>query len=388
MTRPDYGQPAMLKFLVLLTIASGMGLQTWMILFNNFAVDVAGLNGQQIGVIGSVREIPGLLALLVVYVLLVVSEHRLAALSVIVIGVGSIVTGFLPSYAGLIVSTLIISFGFHYFETTNQSLTLQYFDIHTSPLIFGRLKSLTSAVNIAMGVTVFVLGQFLDYQTIFIIIGGAVAVIGGWGLLQNPSSSDIVPQRQRMVLRRKYFLFYFLTCMAGARRQIFIAFSVFLLVKEFDCSVTQIAALFVLNNLINYFVSPLIGRAIIRFGERKVLSLEYGSLIAVFLGYAWADSVWVVMGLYVVDHILFSFAMAIRTYFQKVADPRDVAPSMAVGFTMNHIAAVVMPVIGGALWMIDYTIPFVAGAVMSGISLLAVQWIRTPVAAQQQKNPA
>ena len=388
MTRPDYGQPAMLKFLVLLTIASGMGLQTWMILFNNFAVDVAGLNGQQIGVIGSVREIPGILALLVVYVLLVVSEHRLAALSVIVIGVGSIVTGFLPSYAGLIVSTLIISFGFHYFETTNQSLTLQYFDIHTSPLIFGRLKSLTSAVNIAMGVTVFVLGQFLDYQTIFIIIGGAVAVIGGWGLLQNPSSSDIVPQRQRMVLRRKYFLFYFLTCMAGARRQIFIAFSVFLLVKEFDCSVTQIAALFVLNNLINYFVSPLIGRAIIRFGERKVLSLEYGSLIAVFLGYAWADSVWVVMGLYVVDHILFSFAMAIRTYFQKVADPRDVAPSMAVGFTMNHIAAVVMPVIGGALWMIDYTIPFVAGAVMSGISLLAVQWIRTPVAAQQQKNPA
>jgi MFS family permease len=383
MTRPDYGQPAMLKFLVLLTIASGMGLQTWMILFNNFAVDVAGLNGQQIGVIGSVREIPGLLALLVVYVLLVVSEHRLAALSVIVIGVGSIVTGFLPSYAGLIVSTLIISFGFHYFETTNQSLTLQYFDIHTSPLIFGRLKSLTSAVNIAMGVTVFVLGQFLDYQTIFIIIGGAVAVIGGWGLLQNPSSSEIVPQRQRMVLRRKYFLFYFLTCMAGARRQIFIAFSVFLLVKEFDCSVTQIAALFVLNNLINYFVSPLIGRAIIRFGERKVLSLEYGSLIAVFLGYAWADSVWVVMGLYVVDHILFSFAMAIRTYFQKVADPRDVAPSMAVGFTMNHIAAVVMPVIGGALWMIDYTIPFVAGAVMSGISLVAVQWIRTPVAAQQ-----
>jgi hypothetical protein len=388
MTRPDYGQPAMLKFLVLLTIASGMGLQTWMILFNNFAVDVAGLNGQQIGVIGSVREIPGLLALLVVYVLLVVSEHRLAALSVIVIGAGSIVTGFLPSYAGLIVSTLIISFGFHYFETTNQSLTLQYFDIHTSPLIFGRLKSLTSAVNIAMGVTVFVLGQFLDYQTIFIIIGGAVAVIGGWGMLQNPSSSEIVPQRQRMVLRRKYFLFYFLTCMAGARRQIFIAFSVFLLVKEFDCSVTQIAALFVLNNLINYFVSPLIGRAIIRFGERKVLSLEYGSLIAVFLGYAWADSVWVVMGLYVVDHILFSFAMAIRTYFQKVADPRDVAPSMAVGFTMNHIAAVVMPVIGGALWMIDYTIPFIAGAVMSGISLVAVQWIRTPVAVQQQKNPA
>nr|WP_320048332.1 MFS transporter [uncultured Desulfuromonas sp.] len=379
MIKSDYGQPAMMKFLILLTIASGMGLQTWMILFNNFAVDVAGLNGQQVGVIGSVREIPGLLALLVVYVLLLISEHRLAAFSVVVIGLGSVVTGFLPSYTGLIFSTLVISFGFHYYETTNQSLTLQYFDIHTSPLIFGRLKSLTSAVNIVMGVSVFLLGLFLDYQTIFILIGVVVAAVGLWGLSQNPSSNDVVPQRQQMVLRRKYFLFYFLTCMAGARRQIFIAFSVFLLVKEFHCSVTQIAALFVFNNLINYFVSPLIGKAIVRFGERKVLSLEYASLIGVFLGYAWVDSLWMVMGLYVIDHVLFSFAMAIRTYFQKVADPRDVAPSMAVGFTINHIAAVVMPVIGGALWMIDYSIPFIAGAAMSAISLLAVQWIRTDV---------
>ena len=381
MIKSDYGQPAMMKFLILLTIASGMGLQTWMILFNNFAVDVAGLNGQQVGVIGSVREIPGLLALLVVYVLLLISEHRLAALSVVVIGLGSVVTGFLPSYSGLIFSTLVISFGFHYYETTNQSLTLQYFDIHTSPLIFGRLKSLTSAVNIVMGASVFLLGLFLDYQTIFILIGVVVAVVGLWGFWQNPSSNDVVPQRQQMVLRRKYFLFYFLTCMAGARRQIFIAFSVFLLVKEFHCSVTQIAALFVVNNLINYFVSPLIGRAIVRFGERKVLSLEYASLIGVFLGYAWVDSLWMVMGLYIIDHVLFSFAMAIRTYFQKVADPRDVAPSMAVGFTINHIAAVVMPVIGGALWMIDYSIPFIAGAAMSGVSLLAVQWIRTDVSA-------
>lgn len=376
----DFGQPAMLRFLVLLTIASGMGLQTWMILFNNFAVDVAGLNGQQIGVIGSVREIPGLLALLVVYVLLVLREHRLAALSIVIVGLGSVVTGFLPSYAGLIFSTLVISFGFHYYETTSQSLTLQYFDIHASPLVFGRLKSLTSAVNIVVGLLVFVLGTFLEYKTIFILIGLGVMAVGSWGMLQNPLSAEVVPQRQQMVFRRRYGLFYFLTCMAGARRQIFIAFSVFLLVKEFECSVTQVAALFVVNNLINYFVSPLIGKAIVRFGERRVLSLEYGSLIAVFLGYAWADSLAVVMVLYVIDHILFSFAMAIRTYFQKVADPQDVAPSMAMAFTINHVAAVVMPVIGGALWMIDYSIPFIAGAVMSGISLLAVQWIRTPQA--------
>lgn len=378
MMKDNFGQPAMLRFLIILTIASGAGLQAWMILFNNFAVDMAGLNGQQIGVIGSVREIPGLLALLIIYVLLIIKEHRLAALSIVTVGIGSIVTGFLPSYSGLILSTLIISFGFHYYETTNQSLTLQYFDTHQAPHVFGRLKSLAAAVNIVVGSLVFCLGYFFEYRTIFIVIGVFVVAVGCWGLFQNPVSKAVVVQHRHLVLRRKYGLFYFLTCMAGARRQIFIAFAVFLLVKEFNCSVTQIAALFVVNNVINYFLSPLIGRAIVRFGERRVLSLEYSSLILVFCGYAFANSLTVVMILYVVDHIFFNFAIAIRTYFQKVADPQDIAPSMAVAFTINHIAAVVMPVIGGALWMVDYRIPFIAGAVMSAISFMAVQWIRVP----------
>lgn len=372
----SFGQPQMLRFLVVMTIASGTGLQAWMILFNNFSVEIAGLNGQQIGVIGSVREIPGLLALLVVYVLLVLREHRLAALSIVTVGIGSIVTGFLPSYSGLIISTLIISFGFHYYETTNQSLTLQYFSLAHAPLVFGRLKSLAAAVNIAVGALVFCLGYVFDYKTIFMFIGVLVVALGAWGLCQNPTSTEVVPQRRHLVLRRRYSLFYFLTCLAGARRQIFIAFAVFLLVKEFHCSVTQIAALFVVNNLINYFLSPLIGRAIVRFGERRVLTLEYASLVAVFLGYAFAKSLVVVMVLYILDHIFFNFAMAIRTYFQKVADPQDIAPSMAVAFTINHIVAVILPIVGGALWMIDYRIPFIAGAVLSAVSLTAVQWIR------------
>lgn len=374
----NFGQPRMLRFLIVLTIASATGLQTWMILFNNFAVEVAGLNGQQVGVIGSVREIPGLLALLIVFVLLILREHHLAALSVMTVGVGSIVTGFLPSYGGLVISTLIISFGFHYFETTNQSLTLQYFSIAQAPLVFGRLRSLAAAVNIIVGSVVFALGYFLDYRTIFILIGMLVLVLGGWGLLQNPSCAEVVPQHRHMVLRKKYRLFYFLTCMAGARRQIFIAFAVFLMVKEYNCTVTQIAGLFVVNNLINFFLSPMIGRAIVRFGERRVLTLEYASLVMVFSGYAFASSLAVVMVLYVLDHIFFNFAVAIRTYFQKVADPKDIAPSMAVAFTINHLAAVVMPLIGGALWMIDYRIPFIAGALLSVVSLIAVQWIRVP----------
>ena len=365
----------MYRFLMVQTIASVVGLQAWMILFNNFAVESAHLNGAQVGIIQSVREIPGFLALLAVFVLLVVREHRLSAFSIVCLGAGVGLAGFFPSFIGLTATTLLMSFGFHYYETTNQSLTLQYFDAATSPLVFGRLRSLAAGASIAVGGLIVLLDRFLGYRGMFFAAGAMVVVAGLWGLLQEPTHRNVVPQHKKMILRRRYSLYYFLTFMAGARRQIFVAFSIFLLVKIFHFSVLAIAVLFVVNNTVNYFVSPLIGRAIVRFGERRVLSLEYAGLIVIFLVYAFSGSRWVVAVMYVFDQMLFNFAIAIRTYFQRLADPKDIAPTMAVGFTINHIAAVVLPAIGGALWLIDYRIPFVAGAVLSFVSLIAVQRI-------------
>ena len=367
----------MFRYLAVLTIASVAGLQTWRTLFNNFAVEVAQLQGNHIGMIQSVREIPGFLALLAIFIIMVIREHRLSALSICTMGFGVVITGFFPSYSGLIFTTLVMSFGFHYYETTNQSLTLQYFDYQISPWVFGKLRSYAAATNIGIGLAIFALTTVLSYLQIYLALGMLIIGAGVWGLLQNPTREDIIPQRKKMIFRKKYWLYYFLTFMAGARRQIFIAFAVFLLVKKFEYSVQEVTILFVANNIINFFLTPRIGKAIIRYGERKVLSVEYGTLIAVFIAYAYVDSKWIITLLYIIDHIVFNFSIAIRTYFQRVGDPRDIAPSMAVGFTINHIAAVVIPAVGGIIWMFDYRIPFLAGAVMSLISFLAVQLIRT-----------
>lgn len=369
-------QTPMYRFLLVLTISSTVGLQAWRTLFNNFAVDIAGLNGAQVGMIQSVREVPGFLALLAIYVILLVKEHRLSALSILVLGLGVSATGLLPSYAGLIFTTLVMSFGFHYFETTNQSLTLQYFDTQTAPVVFGRLRGLASASNIAIGLFIYITEPYLTFVQLYLIVGVTIMIAGAWGMAQDPTNRGLVGQRKKMVFRRKYWLFYTLTFLAGARRQIFIAFAVLLMVKKFNFSVQQVAILFVINNVVNYFISPRIGTAIVRFGERKVLSLEYVSLIFIFLGYAVTESKLVVSVLYILDHIFFNFAIAIRTHFQKVSDPRDIAPSMAVGFTINHIAAVFLPALGGLFWMIDYRIPFVGGAVLSLFSLGFVQKIK------------
>jgi len=366
----------MFLYLAVLTISSTIGLQAWLTLFNNFAVEVAGLDGSHIGVIQSLREVPGFLALLAVYVIMILKEHRLSAVSVLFLGLGLALTGFFPSYPGLILTTLVMSFGFHYYETTNMSLTLQYFDALSSPWVFGKQRSYAAASSIALGLLIYGLAFFLSFSQIYLLIGALIMVSAVWGFTQKPTKQTLIPQRKKMIFRKKYWLFYFLTFMAGARRQIFMAFSVLLMVQKFHYSVQEITILFVINNIINYYLSPLIGKSIIRFGERKVLSLEYFSLVLIFTAYATTGYKWVVAVLFILDHIFFNFSIAIRTYFQKVGDPRDIAPSMAVGFTINHIAAVFLPAIGGLLWVVDYRIPFFGGALMSVISLLAVQFIR------------
>ena len=105
-------------------------------------------------------------------------------------------------------------------------------------------------------------------------------------------------------------------------------------------------------------------------------SIEYSTAILVFAGYATTGSAWVAGVLYVIDYIVFNFSIALRTFFQKIAEPQDIAPTMAVAQTINHIAAIFVPALGGWLWVeFGYQIPFFIGAALSGCSLLLVQII-------------
>jgi hypothetical protein len=365
-------------FLLVLTVAAFGGLQGWRTLFNNFAVEVAGLNGAQMGALQSLREVPGFLSLLAVYVLLVISQHRLAALSIVLMGVGVALTGYLPDYSGLIFTTLLMSFGFHYFETMNQSLTLQYFGLQQAPLVMARLRSMGAMTNLAVGGVIWVLAPHLEYSSMYLIMGALAVLLGGWALTRDPTRSDLPVQQKKLVFRRKYWLFYVLTFLSGGRRQIFVAFAVFLLVERYGYTVQQITLLFVLNNLINWLLNPYIGRAVNRFGERKVLTLEYSSLFFIFSAYALVDHAWAAGVLYVLDNVFFNFAMAIKTFYQKIADPGDMASGMAVGFTVNHIAAVVIPVLGGLAWMVDYRVVFFGAAGLSLLSLVLSQLVTPP----------
>ncbi len=393
-TRPAY------RFLLVQSFVTALAFQGWSLLYTNYAVNIIGLSGAQNGFIQSVRELPGLLSACLVYLLLFIRETRLAALMVALTGLGTMITGFFPSFYGLMLCSFLMSLGFHYYDATTQSLTLQYFSIAESPVVIGRARSLTAAGSVISGLLIFAfssplalseLGQIFSNPAAFVpdsqgnitggdftmlyLLTGAFALLGGlWGLAQREGPNKPV-QRKGMVLRKRYWLYYLLTLLSGARRQIFMVFSVFLLVNNFGFTLPQMALLFLLNNFINLVLNRFIGKAINHIGERKLLTVKYAALLLIFLAYANSGNKWLVAALYIIEQLFFNFTVAIRTFFQKMADPGDIAPSMAIGMTINHIVAVTLPIIGGALWMLDYRIPFYMGAFFALCSVICVQFI-------------
>ncbi|SDZ90100.1 MFS transporter [Microbulbifer marinus] len=361
--------------LLLLATAMPLSFGVWQALLNNFVIERASFSGADIGLLQSVREIPGFLAFSVIFVLLLIREQRLAFLALIATGLGVALTGWFPTTAGLLLTTLIMSTGFHYYESLQSSLALQWLPKETSAIWFGRMLAAGSLASLAAYGLVWLTSDWLDleYRWIYMLGGGITIAIVTLIWLLFPNFSQPHSQHKKLILRRRYWLYYALTFMSGARRQIFVVFAGFLMVEKFGYSVGDIALLFILNHLLNLYVAPRMGRFIVRFGERKALTVEYIGLALVFGGYALVESATAAALLYIVDHLFFSMAIAIKSYFQKIVDERDIAASAAVSFTINHVAAVVIPVLFGLLWLASPAAVFWCGAAMAAISLFLAQ---------------
>jgi hypothetical protein len=359
--------------LLLVTAAAvPLSFATWQALLNNFAIERAAFSGAEMGILQSLREIPGFLAFAVVFLLFIFREQTIAYLSLLLLGAGTLITGWFPSILGLYLTTVLMSLGFHYFETIHSSLCLQWIDKERAPELLGRVIAVGSFTSIVVFAFIWLTFKILDMEFIpvYAIGGGITIVIAGlcwWAFARFPVK---VRQNRRMVIRRRYWLYYALTFLSGARRQIFMVFAGFLMVEKFGYSVASISILFLVNAVLNMLFAARIGRIIGEVGERRVLIFEYLGLAIVFTAYAFVNHAGIAAGLYIVDHFFFALAIAIRTYFQKIADPADIAATAGVGFTINHIAAVVLPAFLGFLWLVSPAAVFLAGTGLAVLSLL------------------
>ena len=362
--------------LILLAIAMPIAFSTWVALLNNFVIEVSGFSGVEIGWLQSVREIPGFLAVLVIFILFFISEQRLAYISLALLALAVAVTALFPEFKGLIITTLVSSIGFHYYETVNQSLQLQWLKKETAPSSIGWIVAAGSGSAFFVYIAIIILWLNLNFNYFFIYFfaGLLCLLIVIFCFFYYPQFQIGKKQRLAIVLKRRYWVYYTLQFFSGARRQIFVVFASFMMVEKYGFDVHQITLLLLANFLINIFMAPLIGRFIEKFGERLSLIVEYFGLMVIFLLYAglyYFDWSYIVASiLFIADHMFFGLAFAMKTYFQKIADSEDFAPTAAVAFTINHISAVFLPVLLGYIWIHNNSAVFYLAAVLSFISLI------------------
>ncbi|HHC7107640.1 TPA: MFS transporter [Vibrio parahaemolyticus] len=372
MNTSSHGWKTPQNFLLLISIIVPIAFSTWMALLNNFVIEKANFDGADIGLLQSVREIPGFLAFTAVFLLLFIREQRFMLVSLAMLTLGTALTGYFPTLYGLLFTTLLMSTGFHYFETLKQSLSLQWLSKEEAPEMLGKFISVGALASLFTYGAIWILLEQLkfDFKTVYLLAGGVGFVLIIVMALVFPQFKTAVPQNKKLVLRKRYWLYYALTFMSGARRQIFTVFAGFLMVEKFGYSAADITLLFLINYLFNFLFAKRIGRFIGVVGERKALTFEYVGLIFVFVGYGLVQTAEWAAALYVVDHLFFALALAIKTYFQKIADPADMASTAGVAFTINHIAAVVIPVTFGMIWLVSPSSVFYIGAGMAAVSLL------------------
>ena len=369
-------RPVFLLFLM--SAAMPLSFATWNALLNNFVIEVAGFDGVGIGWLHTVREIPGFLAVGVILLIVVIREQVLAVSALMLLGAATAVVAWFPTYGGLLATTMVGSVGFHYFETINQSLQLQWIRKEDAPKVIGWIVAIGSGgALISYGLLVLTWKTLdLSYNLVYMLAGGATLLIAAYCVLAYPQFQTPNRQRTELVLRWRYWLFYVFEFISSARRQIFVVFAAFMMVERFGFEVHEVTALFIVNYLANMIAAPLMGKAVSLFGERAALAFEYGGLTLVFLAYGgiyyFGWGVLIAAALYILDHLFFALSFALRTYFQKIADPGDIAPTAAVSFTINHIAAVFLPALLGYLWIVSPGMVFAMAAALAFISLLLV----------------
>jgi predicted MFS family arabinose efflux permease len=250
-------------------------------------------------------------------------------------------------------------------------VVFQWIDRRRAPEVMGRILAVASFASLATFGAIYLLLRVagLDMTGVYLVGGLAAAAIAAAAWALYPRYEGAVRQSKSLVLRQRYALFYTLVFLSGARRLIITVFAAFLMVEKFGYSAADMTLMLLVNYAINVFLGANVGRLIIHWGERRALLCEYSGVVFIFIAYAFVESAWLAVGLFVLDNVLFAMSIATRTYFQKIADPADMANTAGVSSTINHIAAVFLPAALGIVWLTSPQAVFLIGAGFAVVSL-------------------
>lgn len=363
-------QEVSLLTIALNSFALFFGFTVWRVIFNNFAKEVFDVTPTQIGIIQSVREIPGLLGFAVGALALYIAEVRIATLSIVLTGAGLVLVGHSDSVFMLGVGTMVMSMGFHGFISSNQALLLHFIKTRESGKAQGKIASTESMAGVVATACVLAATFFFGYRDTLTVFGAVVILVGVYFTFVIKSNRAKEEER-KVTLKKKYSLYYFLSFLRGCRRHIFTTFAIFLLVANHQISISTAALLFFVSNVITIYTNRRIGVLVEKWGERTVLVGSSLFLVFIFSGYAYIPWLPLLAVFYVLDNVLFGSSIALHSYIRKISDKADLTSCISFAVTVNHISAVILPILGGVIWeLLGFRATFLFGAAIVFIDML------------------
>ncbi|HEY3321808.1 MAG TPA: MFS transporter [Planctomycetota bacterium] len=361
-----------LLFLGIACAAVGCTMALQLGLNANFVVDEMHLSGQQQGILEGFRESCGILALGVLALMAWMPEPIIAALMLVLLGLGVGSYTYVDTFTWLIISSVIWSQGLHVWMPLPNSMTLALAEPGKAGHRLGQIQAAGNVGSAAGLIVALVLtGSGFHLRPMY-LIAGAAALLGCAACFGIPR--QMKAERPRLVFKRKYSLYYLLCFLEGWRKQICLTFAGYLLVKKYGTPPQTMLLLWIAINAAGWFVAPRVGRWIDRAGEKRTLVFYYISLTAFFVSYALIESRYFLWALFIVDNVFFVFTMALTTYVNRIAPQEEHTPTLSMGVAMNHIAAVTMPLVGGLLWdRFGYKWAFLTGVITAALSIVVAQ---------------
>ena len=359
-----------LVFLSLAVAFAGFTMSLQLGVNSNFVAEEMGLSGFEQGLLETCREVCGIVALGVLAILAGVAEPLVAAAMLVLFGLGIGGYAFVHDYLWLVLVSLVWSQGLHVWMPLPNSMALALAEPGRAGRRVGQVHAAGAAgsgLGLVAALVLYLMG--VKIRPLFLVAGaaGLLAAVACLGIPRN-----IKTPGPRLVFRRKYSLFYLLNFLEGWRKQIFVAFAGFMLVRMYGADLRTMLLLWIAIRAIGWVASPPVGRLIDRVGERRTLVFYFVCLTLFFIGYAVIQNKFVLYAIYVVNGAFVVFSMALTTYVNRIAPPREHTPTLSMGVAMNHVAAVLMPLVGGLLWKFaGYQWTFLAGAVATALSVLA-----------------
>lgn len=360
----------------------------------NFFVDTLGLGGSQILWFEGIRELPGLILIFVAALTMRLPLSRQGGISLLLMGVGYVLYAFIHSYAALVAVAIVASFGFHLWTPLNTAIGMSLSSKENAGRVLGTLSSVGSLASIAgMGALAAISALFTSISlSNYYLVGGAVVILASLLVSRLPAGIGAAAvEPPRILVKRRYWLYYVLIFFAGARKLVLGSFVTLVLVQNFGLQVWHISTLMLAGSVLNLVVAPTMGSLIDRFGERITTPVAYGALALCCLGYATIPNLWVLIGLWVVMHLATPLGMGLSTYVYRTAPPEELTPTLSAGVTFDHISSVGMPFLAAVvLPSVGYEGIFVVTAILILISIpfARVLVVRAPAAPQPVPSAA